>query len=155
MTVTFAIAYPVDTQAIRSSGVPKLARMSLSATFTMLMSMTAISAPSIAAIVIQSLLPWMGVCSAMTVSVRPDGDDRAHAGAERNVGRPFEADEHRHALDTFTKLPLALSGGSSANRAPDAPARTLDVPLEVTAAVGVDAHAWPSGPRASRRSGPP
>jgi hypothetical protein len=66
MTVTLAIAYPVDTQAIWSSGVPKLARMSFSATLTMLMSMTAISAPSIAATVIQSLLPWMGVCSSMT-----------------------------------------------------------------------------------------
>ncbi len=63
----------MDTQAIRSSGVPKLARMSLSATLTMLMSMTDISAPSIAAMVISSLLPWMGVCSATAVALSSSG----------------------------------------------------------------------------------
>src|SRR5215471_10820670 len=103
MTVTFAIAYPVETQAIWSSGVPKLARMSLSATLTMLMSMTDISAPSIAAMVIRVLLPWIGVCSSIGVpsgvlEAGAHGDRGAHPRPERNGGSLVEADEHRHAL---------------------------------------------------------
>lgn len=52
---------PVETQAIWSSGVPKLARMSDRATLTMEMSSTAISAAAIAAMVIPTLGPVMSV----------------------------------------------------------------------------------------------
>ena len=65
----------METHAIWSSGVPKLARISDNATFTIEMSTSAISAAHIAATVIQSFEPVMGVSivpsGRPTLSVRP------------------------------------------------------------------------------------
>ena len=65
MTTTLAIMYPVETQPIWSSGVPKLARMSVSATLTMEMSSIAISAAHITATVMPTLDPVTVVGAAM------------------------------------------------------------------------------------------
>src|SRR5512144_2595345 len=109
--------------------------MSLSATLTMLMSMTDIRAPSIAAMVIQSLLPWMGVCSATVgLSVRPDGDHRAHAGAERDVGRAVQPDQHRHALDHLHEVAAGVVRGEEREPGSGRAGQALHVSLEVTPA---------------------
>src|ERR1700761_6889076 len=101
MIVILAIAYAVDTHAIWSSGVPKLARMSLSATLTIEMSRNAINPAVIAAIVISSLLPRRTVLSSISRS-DVNGDVRTHAGPQCEVGRgvdPHEDGDALHDLD--------------------------------------------------------
>jgi hypothetical protein len=57
MMTTFAIIYEVETQPIWSSGVPKLARISVKPTLTIEMSRNAINPASITPMVIAAFDP--------------------------------------------------------------------------------------------------
>src|SRR5215472_7908001 len=119
--------------------------MSLSATLTMLMSMTDISAPSIAAMVIRVLLPWIGVCSSMgvpsgTLAAGPHGDGGAHPRAERDHRGLVEADEHRHALHDLHEVPARVVGREEGEASAGSPGQTFHATGELTATEGVDPH---------------
>src|ERR1700733_5316593 len=110
--------------------------MSDSATLTIEMSISAISAAAIAAIVIAALLPWIGlagcgggICFACLLGV--DHDLGAHARAEHAIAAIDELDLDRHALGDLDEVARRVVGGQQ--RKPRAGARgdRLDRAMEL------------------------
>src|SRR5215813_11879800 len=116
--------------------------MSLRATLTMLMSITDISAPSIAATVIRTLLPWMGVFSSTAglELVGADGDRGAHPGAERDHRRAVETDQHRDALHHLHEVARGVVRREQREPGTRRPGEALHLPGEPLASIGVDLH---------------
>src|SRR5215472_14234327 len=119
--------------------------MSLKATLTMLMSMTDISAPSIAAMVIRVLLPWIGVCSSMgvasgTLDAGSHGDGGAHPRPERDHRGLVEPDEHRHALHDLHEVPARVIGREESETSAGSAGQALHATGELAPAEGIDPH---------------
>src|SRR3954470_2229342 len=118
-------------------GVPKLARMSFSATLTMVMSIIAIRAAVITTAVMPSLEPeTCGV--SMCVPFRAlsagrllgdDRDLRAQAGAQGQLGDAVDAHQHRHALHDLREVAGGVVGRQKREARAGAAGQAVDVSL--------------------------
>jgi len=141
----------LETHAIWSSGVPKFARMSLSATFTMEMSRNAIRPASMAPVVISGLLREGRSLGAHHSLIRTV-TSRAHSRAADPPREDIQADEHRDALHDLHEIPVALSGWQQSEARAGFRRDALDVAAKFAPAVGIRGAPSPSGPRASQRA---
>src|SRR4051794_27473276 len=92
-------------------GVPKLARMSLSATFTIVMSTSAINAAHMTTNVIPILLPVTVPFTTDLSVLGLDADVGAHPGAKRDVLRlVVDAHEHRDPLHYLGEVAGSVVG---------------------------------------------
>src|SRR4051812_43605067 len=119
-------------------GVPKLARMSESATLTIVMSIIAISAAAMTTAVMPALEPvTVSLSMAVASLLRGDGHLRAQSRAELEPGVRVEADEHRHALHDLREVAGCVVGREQREARTRAAREAIDVPQELLARYGV------------------
>src|ERR1019366_8408577 len=124
------------TQATSSSVAPRFPLMSLSATFTIDVSISSMIA---AEITVNVMISLRSPCSAMAVPPEArhsvgDPDDRvhAHAGAQRvgGVGRLREGDLHGDPLGDLDEVPGGIVGGQKGEPRAGRPGDGLNLPVE-------------------------
>src|SRR5689334_13510795 len=113
--------------------------MSERATLTMEMSSMAISAAHITATVMPSFDPTMEGPRFMATSASGlDGDEGAHARAQRHVRRALQADQHRHALHHLHEVARGVVRREQREARSRGAGQAVDLAVEDAAAVGVD-----------------
>src|SRR5450631_3803217 len=118
--------------------------MSDSATLTIEMSRTAMTAASRTASVIAPLGPVMAVDEARVgLAIRPhsarrDLDDGAHAGSERGVGRGVEAHQHGDPLHDLDEVARGVVGRDEREARARSTGDAVDVGGEATSGKRVD-----------------
>src|SRR5262245_8132176 len=128
-------------------GVPKVARMSLSATFTIVMSIIAINAAVITTIVMPSFDPVTSSRLMLSSfdpralsSARLDRGGGAHARPQLELRARVQPDQHRHALHDLGEV----AGGVVRRQQREARARATCQAVDVARQlliIGVDVHA--------------